>query len=117
MQIVELAKDDIQVLCLKGKLDSMAVPAVEKAIQDALQRSSLRVLLDLSGVDFISSAGLRVVLASARQLAKRSGVLACCAATPAVARVFELAGLGFGLSIYDSEQDALTALAADRPSA
>jgi len=115
MQIVELSKDDIHVLCLRGKLDSMAVPALEQAIQNAIRRPSLRVLLDLSGVDFVSSAGLRVLLSSARLLAKRSGVLACCGARPAVESIFELASLGMGVSLYRGEEEALAALAARNP--
>jgi anti-anti-sigma factor len=53
-----------------------------------------RVIVDLSGVDFLASVGVRALLQNARAMNLRGGVMAVCGARPVVTEVLESAGVG-----------------------
>lgn len=86
-------RDGVAVVRLAGRLDSTASPDLERLLRDTLDRGCVRMVLDFSATDYISSAGLRVLLVLARRLEERRGHLVLSALTPPVHQVFDLAGL------------------------
>jgi anti-anti-sigma factor len=81
------------VLRLAGRLDTETTPTLAVRLAEALQGTPKHVVLDLARLDYISSAGLRAVLAAQKKLADHGGKLALRKATRPVAKVFEVAGL------------------------
>ena len=77
---------------MAGRLDSATSPAVESALVTLLESGENRVVLDLSAVDYVSSAGLRVLLKAAKHLSGR-GALVLCGLQPPVQQLLQLAGL------------------------
>lgn len=86
-------RDAVAVVRLAGRLDSTASPELERLLLDTLERGTARLVIDFSAADYISSAGLRVLLVVLRRLDLRRGRLVLSALTPPVHQVFDLAGL------------------------
>ena len=107
MEITETKHASATVLALAGRLDGLASPALEKQV-DAVFASGAKVLvLDLSNLAYVSSAGLRVFLTAAKKF-KSAGGRATFATLPASIReVFELSGF---LSVLDVRADVASAL-------
>lgn len=75
-----------------GRVDTVTSPSLEDALAGAIARGEHRIVLDCAGVDYVSSAGLRVLLVTAKRLREAGGRFVLCGLTPPVRQVFELAG-------------------------
>jgi anti-anti-sigma factor len=94
---------------LSGRLDSLSAPELEERLRDAAVGHVRRFLLDLSDLDYVSSAGLRVFLAFAKLVRRAGGQLAFCGLKDEVRQVFELTGFTDILSISSTADEALRA--------
>lgn len=92
---------------LSGRLDSATASGFEKPLQDLFTAPASRVLMDFSALDYISSAGLRVVLMVAKRAKQGQGRLLLCGLAPHVREVFEISGF---LKIIDTVDDRAVAL-------
>ncbi|MCP4560800.1 MULTISPECIES: STAS domain-containing protein [unclassified Bosea (in: a-proteobacteria)] len=102
--------EDVLVLALKGRLDSVNAAAVEASITDQIKQGANRLVLDFSDVAYVSSAGLRVVLVVAKRLKEIGGRLVLIGLTPSVNEVFAISGFLQILTVCDDRQTALTKL-------
>ena len=91
---------------IAGRLDATQSPTAQ-AFLDQVQGT---VRLDCSGLEYISSAGLRVLLASAKQFRKLQGAIGLTSLTPTVKQVFEISGFTSIFPIYASREEALGAM-------
>ena len=66
------------------------------------------VLLDLSSLSYISSAGLRAILLIGRQLRKQKGTIAVCSLSPIVREVFEISGFDKIFPVYENQEAAIS---------
>lgn len=101
----------ITVLKPLGRIDSQSSPAFEAAIGEKLATSQ-RLVLDFADVPYISSAGLRVVLVAAKQVARSQGKFALASMRPEVLELFKVSGLSSILKIFDTPEAASVALEA-----
>jgi anti-sigma B factor antagonist len=101
---------DVVVAKLAGRLDSSSAPAAEKQLTDLIGGAP-RLAIDLSNLDYISSAGLRVLLLVARKVQHEQGKLALFGLAPSVREVFSISGFD---TIFTVRDDAAGALAAVR---
>jgi anti-anti-sigma factor len=93
MEIQRTHESDTLVLALAGRLDATWAEPVEAALDAAIRAGEHRIVMDFAGVDYISSAGLRVVIGGYKQLRAIQGCFAIRSAQPGVAKVIELSGL------------------------
>jgi anti-anti-sigma factor len=103
--------DEIYISRPKGRLDSSACPAFEAEIVGALGAGNQRVLFDFSELDYISSAGLRVILMAAKRLKESGGKMALCSLNEMIREVFEVSGFDRILEIQPNADSARTRLA------
>ena len=99
--------NDIKVAVIVPRLDAHTARETETAINDLLRKGAKKLLCDFSQNEFISSAGLRLLLLIAQKLQSSGGELVLCSFKPFVRRVFEIAGLIQHFKICDSEEEAL----------
>lgn len=104
--------DDICEVRPKGRLDSASGPAFEKDLLGRIESGRLRMLLNFGELQYISSAGLRIVLLAAKKMKAAGGKLALCSLNPQIAEVFEISGFSNILDIHPSRDAALLVLAA-----
>lgn len=92
MQIAEVRVDGVVAVAPAGRIDTTTAPLLDQHLVALLGGGHRRLVVDLSGVDYISSAGLRVLLLLARRVQEARGRLALCGLGDAVRQVFQLAG-------------------------
>lgn len=106
---------DVTLVIPEGRLDFAAAPAFQEQIEKVVApgiKGATAVVIDCAGLDYVSSAGLRVILIAARA-AQRAGVsFALCALQPAVREVFDLSGFS---SIITVRSDRAAALSKTQP--
>ncbi len=112
MQITEAQQDGVHVIAPSGRIDTTTVGALEARLVPAFAVARPRVVVDLSGVEYISSAGLRVLLVAARRVQGTGGGLALCGMGDAVRQVFQLAGFLPLFTIRDTRDAAVKQIAA-----
>lgn len=98
---------DFRVLRLNGRLDTETSADFELAAHDLTQAGERRFVVDLGGISYVSSAGLRVLLALAKQV-DGAGVVRLCSLAPSVRQVFDLSGFSKLFSIAPDLQAALS---------
>ena len=107
--LTESRRDNTVVLSLSGRLDNNASGVIESGIAPHLANREKRIVLDLSSVDYLSSAGARSVLMAVKKSTMSGTNLVLCGVVPNVLEVLKLSGL---LSILKIYPDATAATAA-----
>ena len=102
-------EDGIAVVAVSGEVDLSTVPALEAAIDEALAGGPKALVIDLSGVDFLASAGLQTLVATHERIGKARG-LAVVADGPATSRPIQLTGLDQVLALYPTISEAMADL-------
>lgn len=97
-----------RIYSIKGRVDSTTAGNMEQALKDVFNVAGSRVVVDFSALDYISSAGLRVVLMLAKRAKQAQGRLVLCGLSPQVREVFEISGF---LKILDVVANQAAALA------
>lgn len=99
---------DCDILAVNGNLDSNSAPAVGQQLDEYGSGSPRTLVLDCSGLEYISSAGLRVVIKANQKQAAAGRKLILCGLQEYVREVFDMAGLGKLLDIRPDRQAALS---------
>jgi anti-sigma B factor antagonist len=99
--------DRLAVVSVSGTVDMLSAPWLADAIGSALAKDPAGLIIDLSKVDFLASAGIRVLL-EARDNVVPSGRFGVVADGPATSRPLTLLGINEIISIYRTLDDALT---------
>jgi anti-sigma B factor antagonist len=102
----------IRLIKLSGKLDIVGVGEVETKFTGCCAGDKVRVVVDLSGVDYIASIGIRLFMLTAKSLAKRNGRMALINAVPNVYSVLEVSGIPAMIPMYSELESAETVLLA-----
>ncbi|WP_320044908.1 STAS domain-containing protein [uncultured Desulfobacter sp.] len=103
-------RPDALVVSVAGKIDASNSPKVEKEIATYTASVQKVVILDLWGVEYMSSAGLRVVLVFAKNLKAKGQDLIISGLQGHVKDVFELSGLYSIFKIFQTVEDALNSI-------
>ena len=103
--------DNILIVSLEGKLQSSNAAETEAEILKRLGQHNL-LLLDLGLLDYISSAGLRVVLVAAKRLKQSAGKMVLCGIRPSIREVFDISGFLTILDVVENREQALARLQA-----
>ena len=90
-----------------GRLDTNTSPEAEKLITDAIDGGESKVVVDFSKTDYISSAGLRIILKTAKLLKPKNGIVALCNANEQIEEVLEISGFLGMIKTLDSLDEAV----------
>ncbi|MGC9444577.1 MAG: STAS domain-containing protein [Candidatus Methanospirareceae archaeon] len=112
MEIEEKDAGKVKILALSGRLDAYSSDEVEKRIAGLIDGGCVRIVVNLEDVEYISSSGLRVMLAALKRLRKLNGELSLACLRPYVKEVFDIAGFTQLFAIYDHEAEAIARCAA-----
>lgn len=95
------------VVRLSGNLDTNTSTPAQEALDGLIDDGHTTLLVNLRDTGFVSSAGLRILLATAKRLTKTEGSLKITNLNDTVREVFEISGFISILSVYDTEEAAL----------
>ena len=112
MELSSRSIGTVQVLLVQGRIDHAHANAFEVAMAPYLAacQGEQSLVLNFSGVPFISSVGLRVLMLAAKQVKTQQGRLAIAALTPIVAEVFQVSRFNLVLRVFDTPDAAAAAL-------
>ncbi len=108
MEISEKTIGRANVVYLTGRLDAHAANDVEQKLNSLTAANQACLVLNLKELEYISSSGLRVILAALKRATKRQGDVRLACLQPSVKDVFDIAGFTQLFKIYDVEEDAIS---------
>ena len=107
MEITQRIEGDITVLLPVGRIDTLAAAELDQALQSAMSAGKHNMIVDMSGVEYISSAGLRALAAVQVRSRAEGGDMKVAALNERVTRVFNIIGFDLLMSIHDTTEAAI----------
>ncbi|MCX5970369.1 MAG: STAS domain-containing protein [Coprothermobacterota bacterium] len=107
MEILRSEQQGWSVVTVKGRLDAVSTTDFEKKVLGWTDEGARKVVLDFSGLDYISSAGLRSILLLAKKMRAVNGSLAVANPSGVVREVFTISSFDTIIPIHDSLSSAL----------
>ena len=107
MNITDRESDSVKIVDLEGNLDTNTAPDAESHLSSLADEDAAKILINLEKLNYISSAGLRVFLATAKKLKGSGGELRLCVLNETVQEIFDMSGFSTILGVFKSEDDAL----------
>lgn len=93
-------------LQVNGRMDAVSAPAFEKEFLQVIDGGEKRTVVDLAGLEYISSAGLRSILASAKKAKGAGCTMQFCGLSGMVEEVFKVSGLGTMFTVTATIEEA-----------
>ncbi|HTT67352.1 MAG TPA: STAS domain-containing protein [Gemmatimonadales bacterium] len=107
MNITTRIEHGVTVVGIAGNLDSNTSPQAQQALDGMLASGGRKMVVDFTALDYISSAGLRVLLGTAKRLNGAGGALRLFGLNQTVQEVFDISGFSTILAVFATEADAL----------
>ncbi len=107
MNITKERIKDFYVLKIEGRFDSPHSAILEAEILDLYNRGEKNIIFDLTGLNYISSSGLRVFLIAQKKAIASQGKLHLCNMQPPVRETFSVIGFSSMFRIFDTREEAL----------
>lgn len=107
MEITKRKEKDVAIVAVSGRIDAITAPDFEKSLDELITAGDRVILIDLTALGYISSAGLRSILSSAKKLKALSGEILFTGLQGPVEEVFQISGFKSIFKIFSSEAEAL----------
>lgn len=107
MHIKEYEELGVTVFSIEGRVDSDGVAILKETLRHAVKDGKYNMILDMSDVNYINSAGLRILAEVVTETTENGGDLRLVGLTPKVRRIFEIIGFIKFFRIYDSVLEAM----------
>ena len=108
MDISEKIVENANVISLSGRLDAYAANDVERKLDSLITAGRVNLVVNLERLEYISSSGLRVLLAGIKRARKEQGDIRLACLQPYVKEVFDIAGFTQLFQMFDKEEDAVS---------
>ena len=108
MDLQQESVGDVTVLAITGRVDSTTAPVLQEHLISVVDAPQARVLVDFSRLDYISSAGFRVLLLSAKRSESTGSRLVLCGLSSKVHQLFDLGGFLDLFSITATRDEGIT---------
>ncbi|MBI3211563.1 MAG: STAS domain-containing protein [Simkania negevensis] len=113
IHVITEKEGSITILRLEGRLDATSSPILDQNLKKIVEEGGKKILLDFAKVGYLSSAGMRVLLASTKKLKVLKGKLNLCDISEGVLEIIKMAGFEKILNIYFTEEEAFDAFSPD----
>jgi len=109
MEIRTRRMGDVLIADMAGRLDSRTAGPASTELNQIAQGGHGKLILNVHGLEYVSSAGLRAILVAAKLMQVHGGAIKICDANATVKQVMEVSGMSSLLHLYATEKDALAA--------
>ncbi|MBM3192811.1 MAG: STAS domain-containing protein [Chlamydiae bacterium] len=109
---MNVTKEDllgIVILRCEGRLDATTAPRLEDEINTLLDQERIKIMIDFTRIDYLSSAGMRLLLSMTKRLKAKKGKLSIFALHDEVSEIIHMAGFEKVLAIYPNQEEATRA--------
>jgi len=103
-------ENEISIVDLNGNLDTNTSPEVEKSVNALIAADKAKIIIDLSNTGFVSSAGLRIFLSTAKQLTAKGGVFKICSPNDVVKEILDMSGFSTILDVRSNLEEAVSTM-------
>ncbi len=103
-------KPEVNVVRIVGRLDAVTYEAAQPVLLEALDKSTAGVIMDMASLEFISSAGLRIMIMLLKKATADKKQIAMVSASPAIYKIFKIAALDKVIRFFENESDAVREL-------
>ena len=110
LSVPSVEHDKAVILCPTGRVDGTNVTILQSAVRERIDADQTTLVFDMADLNYISSAGLRVLLIAARDLQSHGGKALFCGLSEQIAQVFEITGFDKILSVHGDREDALAVI-------
>jgi anti-anti-sigma factor len=110
VEVSETSDGAVTIVAVRGRLDSATAPTLGERLSGTLTSPGRRLLIELSQLEYISSAGFRVLLLAARRAAETDGQIVLAGVSGKVRQLFDLGGFLDLFRICTSRDEGVTAL-------
>ncbi len=110
MEISSDRENGALLLKTEGRVDGSTAALFQDGIKSSITPDDDKVILDLEQLDYISSAGLRIILLIAKDLKQQNSQFAICSLSDSVMEIFTMSGFNQIIKIHDSPAAALAAM-------
>lgn len=109
MNIGEEKGNGVTIITIDGRVDGLTAPDLRAHVTNVVERGDVRLLLDCAGMTYVSSAGLHVILLSAKMCQENGGKLTICSLQPDCRTVVETGGFHTIIDCHGTREEALAA--------
>jgi anti-sigma B factor antagonist len=106
MEFRVLSREGIAIISFLGRIDANSAPDMEDALNNCVNTGSEKLVVDFSSVEYVSSAGLRVLLSVRKRLVPLKGELVLAGLRPFVREVFDMTGFSKIFPLYQTTDEA-----------
>jgi len=108
VKVVEEQKGDVCIVRIAGRLDAISSPDVERKVLEMIDSGKQKMIVDFAGVDYLSSAGMRMLLAATKKVNALSGTFIIFSIQDIVMDVLKMSGFDHVITLASDEKDALS---------
>jgi anti-anti-sigma factor len=110
MEMMVKSTERAVIISVTGRMDAATAPQFDKRLETLMAEGATRIVIDFHGLEYISSAGLQTILATAKKLEHIAGDILLIRLSGAVKEVFEISGFDTIFQIFDDQEAALASL-------
>lgn len=107
MSITEEQRGNVTVVRFRGRLDAISSSSAEKHVYEVINNGFKKLIFDFSDVEYLSSAGMRMLLSTTKKLNGIAGKLVLCSVNASVLDVLKMSGFDHILDIAQTQNEAL----------
>ncbi len=107
-EIRKRSKSEVTILDIYGELDAHTAPTLENELKQLIEKNFVHIVVNGSGLEYISSAGLGVFMAYIEDIRSQDGDIKIASLKPKVFNVFDLLGFPTLYDIVENEEEAVT---------
>ena len=108
MNILEQKIGNVNIISLSGRLDAYSANDLERKLDSLIDADQVQLVVNLGRLEYISSSGLRVLLAALKKVRKQQGDIKLACLKPYIKEVFDIAGFTQLFTIFDAEEAAVS---------
>ena len=106
-EIMERKVGEANIISISGRLDAYSANDVEGKLNSLIDAAQVQLVVSLEKLEYISSSGLRVLLAALKKVRKQQGDIKLACLKPYIKEVFDISGFTQLFKIFDKEEDAV----------
>jgi anti-anti-sigma factor len=109
MEINEMKTESCIIIGIIGRLDTTNYGILEKQLKELIDARQIKILVDCSKMDYVSSSGLRILLMTLKSITQLNGKFVLCNLQENINEIFEISGFNSIFEIYPTQNEALKA--------
>lgn len=107
MQIDTSTENNIRIVTVSGSVDALTAAELTDALNEQIASGNANLVVNLAGLEFMSSAGLRTLLGAVKECRLHGGDLRIVSSNPGIDKVLKMSGFHNIAKVFDAQADAV----------